>query len=103
HPRVNPRDRAAFLEVALLEAHRVEHALVYARALRVGEVAVRGMRELLPRAADQLRFRVAEDLAQAAVHLHEAAGEIDVGDARGRKLESPPGERLARAPRRLRL
>src|SRR5438105_1208527 len=103
HREVNPHDRAAVLEVALLEAHRVEPALVQARALRVGEVAVLRMRDLLHRAADQLLFRVAEDLAQAAVHLHEAAGKIDVGDARGRELESVPEALLALAQRRLRL
>src|SRR5207247_6855156 len=75
----------------------------HARGLRMGRVAVLGMRDLLHRAADQLLLAVAQDLAQAAVHLHEAAAEIDVGDAGGRELESLPVERLARAQRDLRM
>src|SRR6202007_2824625 len=63
--------------------------------------AVLGVRDLFYRAPDELFLRVAENLAQPAVHRLEAPAEIDVGDARGREREGLPIERLARAQREL--
>src|SRR6185436_2221976 len=61
----------------------------------VGRIAVVGVRELLHLAADELGFRVAEDLAQAAVHAQEDAVEADMRHARAGELEALPEQRFA--------
>jgi hypothetical protein len=72
HGEHHPHGRAALGDVALLELHAVKLARAHARALRVGEVAIVRVRDLLHRAADQLLGRVAEHGAQAAVDADEA-------------------------------
>src|SRR4051812_3309979 len=95
HAEVDPHRGAVLAHVALLDVHRRDFARVQARALRVDDVEVLGMRDLASGAADQLVLRVAHDLAQAPVDAQELAVQADVRDARAGELEGAPVALLA--------
>src|SRR5437764_937698 len=75
--QVDPHDRAVLAHVALLEVRRVELARAHARPWLVGDIAIRGVRDVLHGATDQLLGGIAEHAAKLRVGAQQAPLEID--------------------------
>ena len=99
--QVDPEHRAVLAQVALFELHRADVPGMHQGALLIRGIAIFRMRDVLHRVADQLGLAVTEHLAELAVDPLEAAGEIDVRDARGGDLEGLAKAHLAFLERQL--
>src|SRR5207248_582662 len=99
--QVDPQQRAVLAQIAFFELYRAHVPGMHQGALLVRGVAIFRMRDVLHRAAGQLRLAVAEHLAQLAVDELKAPREIDVRDARGGDLEGLAKAHLAFLEREL--
>jgi hypothetical protein len=96
---LHPDGRAVLAPIALLHAQGVDLSRHELCAPLVDGVAILGVRDVLRRHADELGLAVAEHLAQAPIHAHEAAVEADLRKPRACELENAPVALLVQAKR----